>query len=344
MDCSPELPDSGLRINNPAPAELRSYQRKKPPERAAFLRVSCFHCWLGSLPWWDRAARPQPGTRHSDLRFEPANGSLESFLIRVRYCLIVAIKVLPSFFASDSERLERFEQEARAAAALNHTNILAVFQMGTHQGAPYLVSELLEGETLRAQLKRGCLAVRKAIDYGVQTARGLAAAHEKGIVHRDPKPENLFVTKDGRVKILDFGLAKLTQRHASSDPGAPTFGVDTEVGAIMGTVGYMAPEQVRGEAADHRADIFAFGAILCEILAGKRSVSEADVARDDDGNPQRRPAGDFAGCGEHSARIATGVASLPGEEPGAALPVGLGPGVCSGGVIGHIEQHCGTFK
>jgi serine/threonine protein kinase len=186
----------------------------------------------------------------------------------------VAIKVLPSLLSADSERLRRFEQEAQAAAALSHPNILAVFQMGTYEGTPYLVSELLEGETLREQLKRGRLSVRKVIDYGVQVARGLAAAHEKGIVHRDLKPENLFVTKDGRVKILDFGLAKLTQRHSSSDPGAPTFGVDTEVGAIMGTVGYMAPEQVRGEAADHRADIFAFGAILYEILAGKRAFQK----------------------------------------------------------------------
>ena len=129
----------------------------------------------------------------------------------------VAIKVLPSFLSADSDRLRRFEQEARAAAALNHPNILAVHQMGTYEGAPYLVSELLEGETLREQLKRGRLSVRKAIDYGVQIARGLAAAHEKGIVHRDLKPENLFVTKDGRVKILDFGLAKLTQPQSGPD-------------------------------------------------------------------------------------------------------------------------------
>ena len=122
----------------------------------------------------------------------------------------VAIKVLPSFLSADSDRLRRFEQEARATAALNHPNILAVFQMGTYEGAPYLVSELLEGETLREQLNRGRLAVRKAIDYGVQISRGLAPAHEKGIVHRDLKPENLFVTKDGRLKILDFGLAKGT--------------------------------------------------------------------------------------------------------------------------------------
>ena len=192
----------------------------------------------------------------------------------VRLAREVAIKVLPAFLSTDPGRLRRFEQEARAAAALNHPNILAVFQFGRYEGVPYLVTELLEGETLRAQLKRGRLAVRKGIDYGVQIAHGLAAAHEKGIVHRDLKPENLFVTKSGRVKILDFGLAKLTQRRASSDPGAPTLGAETEAGAVMGTVGYMAPEQVRGEAADHRADIFGFGAILYEMLAGRRAFQK----------------------------------------------------------------------
>src|SRR5208337_3076697 len=190
----------------------------------------------------------------------------------------VAIKVLPSFLCSDSERLRRFEQEARAAAALNHPNILAVFQMGTYEGAPYLVSELLEGETLREQIKRGRLSVRKTINYGVQIAHGLAAAHEKGIVHRDLKPENLFVTKDGRVKILDFGLAKLTQPQSSLEHTALTFTEGTEAGVVMGTVGYMSPEQVRGETADHRADIFAFGAVLYEMLAGKRAFQKPTSA------------------------------------------------------------------
>jgi tetratricopeptide (TPR) repeat protein len=185
----------------------------------------------------------------------------------------VAIKVLPSSLSADPDRLRRFEQEARAAAALNHPNILAVFQMGTYAGAPYLVSELLEGETLREQIKRSRLAVRKAIDYGVQIARGLAAAHEKGIVHRDLKPENLFVTKDGRVKILDFGLAKLTH-PADSEFSAPTQNEGTEAGVVMGTVGYMSPEQVRGQAAGSPADIFAFGAILYEMLAGKRAFQK----------------------------------------------------------------------
>jgi len=189
----------------------------------------------------------------------------------------VAIKVLPSFLSADSERLRRFEQEARAAAALNHPNILAVHQMGTYEGAPYLVSELLEGETLREQIRRGRLSVRKAIDYGVQIARGLAAAHEKGIVHRDLKPENVFITKDGRLKILDFGLAKFTQRHSGSEIGANLAG-GTEPGVVMGTVGYMSPEQVRGQATDHRADIFAFGAILYEMLTGKRAFQKPSAA------------------------------------------------------------------
>ena len=190
----------------------------------------------------------------------------------------VAIKVLPSFLSRDHDRLRRFEQEARAAAALNHPNILAVFQMGTYEEAPYLVSELLEGNTLRGLLLRGRLPVRKAIDYGIQIARGLAAAHEKGIVHRDLKPENLFVTRDGRVKILDFGLAKLTQSHLAPSHNVPTATEGTEPGVVLGTVGYMAPEQVKGSATDHRCDIFAFGAILYELLTGKRAFQKPTSA------------------------------------------------------------------
>ena len=186
----------------------------------------------------------------------------------------VAIKVLPAFLSHDLDRLRRFEQEARAAAALNHPNVLSVFQMGTYEGAPYLVSELLEGVTLREQLMRRSMPLRNVIDNAVQIARGLAAAHEKGIVHRDLKPENLFVTKDGRLKILDFGLAKLMQPQPGSEHSASTLGGETEPGVVMGTVGYMAPEQVRGQPADHRADIFAFGAILYEMLAGKRAFQK----------------------------------------------------------------------
>jgi eukaryotic-like serine/threonine-protein kinase len=182
----------------------------------------------------------------------------------------VAIKVLPGLSSTDPERLRRFEQEARAAAALNHPNILAVYQMGNFGGAPYLVSELLDGETLRDRLKRGPLPVRKVIDYGAQIARGLAAAHEKGIIHRDLKPENIFLTKDGQVKILDFGLARLMQLK-ELEFSKPPQEVQTIAGMVMGTVGYMSPEQVRGQPADHRSDIFAFAAVLHEMLVGQRT-------------------------------------------------------------------------
>ena len=192
----------------------------------------------------------------------------------------VAIKVLPAAFSADAERLRRFEQEAQAAGALNHPNILVIFHIGTHEGAPYIASELLEGETLRERMAGAALPQRKAIDYALQTAHGLAAAHEKGIVHRDLKPENLFVTKDGRLKILDFGLAKLIGAGdaTQSQTEVPTRRVNTDPGVIMGTVGYMAPEQLRGRSADHRSDIFSFGAILYEMLSGKRAFRGESTA------------------------------------------------------------------
>jgi Tol biopolymer transport system component len=185
----------------------------------------------------------------------------------------VAIKVIPANFSADTDRLQRFEQEARAAAALNHPNILAVHDVGTHEGTPFIVSELLEGETLRERLSSGPLPVRKAIELGIQIAQALAAAHDKGIVHRDLKPENIFVNKDGRAKILDFGLAKLTQSDGAmvATSNLPTTPVQTQRGLVLGTLGYMAPEQVRGLAADHRADIFACGAVLYEMLSGRRA-------------------------------------------------------------------------
>ena len=191
----------------------------------------------------------------------------------------VAVKVLPASFSTDRDRLQRFGQEARAAAALNHPNILSIFDIGDDdRGAPYVVSELLEGETLRDRLRSGPLSARKTIDYALQVARGLAAAHEKGIVHRDLKPENLFITNDGRVKILDFGLAKLTRPEAMPEGAdAPTMQPGTEPGLIMGTVGYMSPEQVRGKPADARSDIFSFGAILYEMISGKRAFHGENV-------------------------------------------------------------------
>jgi len=192
----------------------------------------------------------------------------------------VAIKVLPAAFSSDPDRLRRFEQEAKAAGSLNHPNITAVYDVGSVDGAPYVVSELLEGETLRSILAGRKLSTRKAIDYAVQIAHGLAAAHEKGIVHRDLKPENLFVTKDGRVKILDFGLAKLTREEIPSGPATqvPTQTALTEPGVVMGTVGYISPEQVRGSLADARSDIFSFGAILYEMLSGNRAFQGGSTA------------------------------------------------------------------
>jgi len=184
----------------------------------------------------------------------------------------VAIKVLPPSLAADGERLRRFEQEARAAGALNHPNVLALYDIGSHQGLPYLVTELLAGETLAERLARGPLAPRKAVDVAVQIARGLGAAHERGIVHRDLKPANVFVCGDGQVKILDFGLARLAQAAPAGGPGAaeaPTLTRATDAGAVLGTPGYMAPEQVRGLPAEPRSDLFALGAILYEMLAGR---------------------------------------------------------------------------
>jgi len=185
----------------------------------------------------------------------------------------VAIKVVPSGSAPDSERLRRFEQEARATAALNHPNILAVFDIGSQDNSPYIVSELLEGGTLRSRLISGPLPVRKAVDYALQIVRGLAAAHDHGIFHRDLKPENIFITRDGHVKILDFGLAKLTM----PEPGAPgtsaqaTLDSVTGRGVLLGTLGYMSPEQCRGATIDARSDIFSFGAVLYEMISGKRA-------------------------------------------------------------------------
>ena len=189
----------------------------------------------------------------------------------------VAIKVLPEYLTSDPARLSRFEQEARATAALNHPNILAVYQMATDNGISYLVEELLEGETLRERLRRGPIPLRKAINYTVQIAHGLAAAHDRGIVHRDLKPENLFITKDGRVKILDFGLARLvSSKNASGEEATVT--QKTGPGTVLGTPGYMSPEQVRGKTVDHRADIFAFGTILYEMVTGKQPFRKSTSA------------------------------------------------------------------
>ncbi len=184
----------------------------------------------------------------------------------------VALKVLPETFSADAERLARFEREARAVAALSHPNILALFDFGSDAGTAYAVTELLEGETLRERLAGGPLPVRKAAEYAAQVARGLAAAHEKGIVHRDLKPENLFVTADGRVKILDFGLARQDgPTLEASDTRSPTLARPTDAGTVLGTVGYMSPEQVRGQVVDARSDIFSLGCVVHEMLTGQRA-------------------------------------------------------------------------
>ena len=179
----------------------------------------------------------------------------------------VAVKVLPEALARDRDRLRRFEQEARAVAALNHPNILALYDIGSEDSTSFIVSELLEGSTLRQQLANGALSTRRVIEYSAQFARGLSAAHAEGVVHRDLKPENIFVTKDGRVKILDFGLAKSVPR--SETIGSTTISGETEPGMAVGTAGYMSPEQVRGESVNHLSDIFSFGAVLYEMLSGR---------------------------------------------------------------------------
>jgi hypothetical protein len=190
----------------------------------------------------------------------------------------VVVKVLPGEVSHTPERLHRFEQEARLAGSLSHPNVLTVFDVGAHEGAPYLVTELLEGRSLREVLAAGPLPPRKAVEYTQQAALGLAAAHERGVVHRDLKPANLFVTKDGRLKVLDFGLAKLTQVDPLNVADSQ-LSTDTAAGKVVGTVGYMSPEQVRGHAVDARSDIFALGAVLYEVLSGRRAFT-GDTAAD----------------------------------------------------------------
>jgi len=185
---------------------------------------------------------------------------------------IVAIKVLPASFANDADRLQRFEREPRVLSSLSHPNLLAIYDIGTEGETHYLVSEYLEGQSLGERMRGGPLPQRKVIDYALQMAHGLAAAHEKGIIHRDLKPENVFVTRDERVKILDFGLAKQARVAASTADGATLTSANaTMTGVVLGTVGFMAPEQVRAQPIDHRADIFSFGAILYEAVTGKRA-------------------------------------------------------------------------
>ena len=219
-----------------------------------------------------------PGTRLGPYEITGrigAGGMGEVYKARdTRLDRIVAIKVLPAAFIADPDRRARFEREAQAIAALSHPNILAIHDTGVHGGQMFVVTELLEGETLRDRLHVGGVPVRKAIECAVQIARALAAAHEKAIVHRDLKPENIFLLADGQVKLIDFGLAKAQVNRGDLEtmPG-------TEPGTVMGTVGYMAPEQVRGLTVDARADLFALGAVLYEMLSG-RPAFKRDTAAD----------------------------------------------------------------
>jgi len=223
-----------------------------------------------------------PGTRigpYNIVGLIGAGGMGEVFRARdTRLDRDVAIKILPQAFADDIGRRERFGREARTVAALSHGNIVSVFDTGVHDQHIYVVMELLEGQTLREALSAGMLPVRKALDIAVQVARGLAAAHDKGLVHRDLKPENVFLLDDGRVKILDFGLAKLTAEPTTTPTEAKTALAHTDPGTVMGTVGYMAPEQVRGQAVDARTDLFALGAVLYEMLSGRRAFQAETTA------------------------------------------------------------------
>ncbi|MGD8376379.1 MAG: serine/threonine-protein kinase, partial [Acidobacteriota bacterium] len=210
----------------------------------------------------------------------------------------VALKVLSATLSGDPESMARFEREAKAVAALSHPNILAVHDFGVDGDVAYTVTELLEGETLRRRMGGAALPLRKAVDYASQLAGGLAAAHDKGIVHRDLKPENLFITRDGRLKILDFGLARVMTPDAETPlTQSPTAGPGTQPGTVMGTVGYMSPEQVRGQPADPRSDLFAFGAILYEMLAGSRAFPGKSAADTMSAILKEDPPG-LAGSGE----------------------------------------------
>jgi serine/threonine protein kinase len=277
--------------------------QRDPSARAAFLAEACgsddalrreveslLHAHAGaggflSRPGGEPAATPlAAGTRLGPYEVVgPVGAGAMGEVYRARDGRLdreVAIKVLPASLAGDADRLRRFEQEARAAGRLNHPHVLAVYDVGTQDGRPYIVSELLDGTTLRARLDDGPLSLARAADYAAQIARGLAAAHARGIVHRDLKPDNVFVSRDGHVKLLDFGLARATRPGEGVGPtGTQPLSVHTEPGVLLGTLGYMSPEQARGEPADARSDLFGLGTILFEMLAGRRAFRR-DTAAD----------------------------------------------------------------
>ncbi len=293
-----------------------------------------------------------PGTRVGPYEIRSllgAGGMGEVFLAHDdRLRRDVAIKVLPAQFATDPDRLRRFESEARAASQLNHPNILTVFDVGTDNGQPYVVSERLEGETLRERLVRGPVAEREALEWARQVARGLAAAHGRGIVHRDLKPENLFLTRDGHVKILDFGLAKLSSDGAeggSQTKVQTTYA--TEPGVIVGTTQYMAPEQVKGQPADHRADLFAFGVVLYEMLSGKSPFSRPSGAESMSAVLTDTPPPLDEVRSRRLAASGTARRALSREGARAALPVGARPPVRARfreHSLGAALQHSGATR
>jgi serine/threonine protein kinase len=246
----------------------------------------------------------------------------------------VAIKVLPQALAQNTERLERFEYEARLLSTVNHPNILAIHDVGREGDVHYLVSELLEGQTLRERMNGGSLSQRRVTEYAVEMARGLAAAHEKGVVHRDLKPDNVFITRDNRIKILDFGLAKqaIVESGHAAESATMTGPTPTQPGTVMGTVGYMSPEQVRGQVVDHRSDIFSFGAILYEMVSGRR-----DHECDPEGRSTRTQRDGI----ECDAGAGPDCTALSGEGAGATLPVGAGPDVRPGKPVYGQQRHQG---
>lgn len=192
----------------------------------------------------------------------------------------VALKLLPSHYTTDEQRVRRFEQEARAASALNHPNILMIFEIGRGDGIHFIATEYVEGETLRQRMANAKMSLSEALEVAIQVASALVAAHQAGIVHRDVKPENVMLRPDGYVKVLDFGLAKLTEQPGASDTGALTFGkVDTDPGTVMGTASYMSPEQARGQTVDSRTDIFSLGVVMYEMIAG-RAPFEGETTSD----------------------------------------------------------------
>jgi serine/threonine protein kinase len=237
----------------------------------------------------------------------------------------VAIKVLPSDRAADPQRLARFQSEARAVSALNHPNIVTVHEVGTAGTGPYLVMELVDGESLRAALDAGPLAIRRVAGIGAQVAAGLAKAHAAGVVHRDLKPENVMVTRDGFAKVLDFGIARLLwpdEDHGASADTA-TFVKNTETGVILGTLGYLSPEQAAGKPADDRSDQFALGALLYEMATGVRPFKRATALESLAATAQAEAEPVRSKRPDHR--------SLPLEKPGGSLRVDQGSGARSGG-------------